>query len=123
MSTFDSTEYTFNGYGEFTLLNGRNGTFVLQARMAPISGKLQLHNISILQVHSHLLILEQGQIQDFHGGEWAGHVSYGRGSGITLGFSLRSQAIFSLIFEANKKTGYNKQSIKFKGVWSWICHC
>ena len=31
-----------------------------------------------------------------------GHVSYGRGLGITLGFSMRSQAIFCLIFDVNK---------------------
>ncbi|XP_030835520.1 sushi domain-containing protein 2-like [Strongylocentrotus purpuratus] len=38
ISTLDSTTYTFNGHGEFTMLNALNGTFILQARAAPLVG-------------------------------------------------------------------------------------
>ncbi|XP_030838223.1 sushi domain-containing protein 2-like, partial [Strongylocentrotus purpuratus] len=38
ISTLDSTTYTFNGHGEFTLLNALNDTFILQARAAPLVG-------------------------------------------------------------------------------------
>ncbi|XP_063969496.1 sushi domain-containing protein 2-like [Lytechinus pictus] len=38
ISTLDSTTYTFNGYGEFTLLTALNGAFVLQSRAAPLDG-------------------------------------------------------------------------------------
>ncbi|XP_030834984.1 sushi domain-containing protein 2-like [Strongylocentrotus purpuratus] len=38
ISTLDSTTYTFNGHGEFTMLNALNGTFILHARAAPLVG-------------------------------------------------------------------------------------
>ncbi|XP_030834998.1 sushi domain-containing protein 2-like [Strongylocentrotus purpuratus] len=38
ISTLDSTTYTFNGHGEFTLLNALNDIFILQARAAPLVG-------------------------------------------------------------------------------------
>ncbi|XP_041485881.1 sushi domain-containing protein 2-like isoform X2 [Lytechinus variegatus] len=38
ISTTDSTTYTFNGYGEFTMMTALNGTFILQARTAPLEG-------------------------------------------------------------------------------------
>ncbi|XP_041485569.1 LOW QUALITY PROTEIN: sushi domain-containing protein 2-like [Lytechinus variegatus] len=38
ISTLDSTTYTFNGYGEFTLLTALDGAFVLQSRAAPLDG-------------------------------------------------------------------------------------
>ena len=34
----DSTMYTFNGHGEYTLLTALDDVFVLQARTAPING-------------------------------------------------------------------------------------
>ncbi|XP_071491471.1 protein mesh-like [Diadema antillarum] len=37
-TTFDELSYTFNGYGEFTLLEALQGEFVLQVRTAPFSG-------------------------------------------------------------------------------------
>ena len=40
ISTLDSTTYTFNGHGEFTMLNALNGTYILQARAAPLVGKI-----------------------------------------------------------------------------------
>ncbi|XP_072174905.1 sushi domain-containing protein 2-like [Diadema setosum] len=36
--TFDGLNYTFNGFGEFTLVNGSHGEFVLQARSVPVKG-------------------------------------------------------------------------------------
>ncbi|XP_030835519.1 sushi domain-containing protein 2-like [Strongylocentrotus purpuratus] len=38
ISTLDSTTYTFNGHGEFTMLNALNDIFILQARAAPLVG-------------------------------------------------------------------------------------
>eukprot|EP00057_Strongylocentrotus_purpuratus_P029925 XP_780234.3 PREDICTED: sushi domain-containing protein 2 [Strongylocentrotus purpuratus] len=38
IATLDSTMYTFNGHGEFTMMNALNGTFILQARTTPLSG-------------------------------------------------------------------------------------
>ncbi|XP_054773314.2 sushi domain-containing protein 2-like [Lytechinus pictus] len=38
IATLDSTMYTFNGHGEYTMMNAINGTFILQARTAPLSG-------------------------------------------------------------------------------------
>ena len=34
--TLDSVEYTFNGYGEYTILNANNAEFLLQGRMQPL---------------------------------------------------------------------------------------
>ncbi|KAJ7394079.1 hypothetical protein OS493_003754 [Desmophyllum pertusum] len=36
--TFDSVEYTFNGFGEYTVLNVNNSQFILQGRMQPLNG-------------------------------------------------------------------------------------
>ena len=44
MVTLDSVEYTFNGYGEFTVLKVKNTNFVLQARMAPLSTEASGHS-------------------------------------------------------------------------------
>ncbi|XP_074615471.1 protein mesh-like [Acropora palmata] len=36
--TLDGVEYTFNGYGEYTILNVNNAEFLLQGRMQPLPG-------------------------------------------------------------------------------------
>lgn len=36
--TLDGVEYTFNGYGEYTILNANNAEFLLQGRMQPLPG-------------------------------------------------------------------------------------
>ncbi|XP_068710936.1 protein mesh-like [Montipora foliosa] len=36
--TFDSFEYTFNGYGDYTILHVSNSEFLLQGRMQPLKG-------------------------------------------------------------------------------------
>jgi len=36
--TFDGVEYTFNGFGEYTVLSVNNSQFVLQGRMQPLNG-------------------------------------------------------------------------------------
>lgn len=36
--TFDAVEYTFNGFGEYTVLSVNNSQFVLQGRMQPLNG-------------------------------------------------------------------------------------
>lgn len=36
--TLDGVEYTFNGYGEYTVLNANNSEFLLQGRMQPLNG-------------------------------------------------------------------------------------
>ena len=37
MVTLDGVEYTFNGYGEFTVLKVNNTNFILQGRMEPLT--------------------------------------------------------------------------------------
>ena len=36
--TFDNVEYTFNGFGEYTVLNVNSTQFILQGRMQPLNG-------------------------------------------------------------------------------------
>ena len=36
--TFDNVEYTFNGFGEYTVLSINNSQFVLQGRMQTLNG-------------------------------------------------------------------------------------
>ena len=36
--TFDDVEYTFNGFGEYTVLRVNNTQFILQGRMQPLNG-------------------------------------------------------------------------------------
>ncbi|PFX16980.1 Sushi domain-containing protein 2 [Stylophora pistillata] len=93
IQTLDGVEYTFNGFGEYTVLNVNNTQFLLQGRMQPLKAKK--NGEAPATVFTAFAMKEQGssliQVQQ---NEWQSIDVLVDGKLIALGHELQSKGVF-----------------------------